>query len=713
MDTRVKALDMRTSFDPANLSHVPAELRDLPVWLHWKLLLKKDGKADKVPYYSHGKARGKTDTPDDRVSLVTFDLALTRFDSSRFAGLGVALGRVELGGPILSGIDCDNCITQNVLSPPVQEIIAAGAGAYAEISPSGLGIKMFGTGDIGTTKKANGLEIYSQGRFFTVTGRRIEGDHLADLTAAAQRARELFKAPPDSGAVRLIPEGGRNNTLYDLAARLRLLNVAHDRALVALRGMNAACCDPPLGDAEVLTILKHAWDLTPSVRPTDLYNAERLVALYGHDWRHTPERGWLYFDGISWRDDRQQKIMLVAADTARGLSIDAVSELDDDRRKKLLAWALKSESKTAQQAMVALSQPRPEVADLLERFDQQPTMLVVGNGVVDLETGELREGRREDRLRLRADVMYDLNATAPRFIRFLDEIFDGDQVAMVPFMQRALGYSISGLNSEQAVFIGWGPGKNGKTTLFSTVRRILGEYAQSVRPETLLTRDRGAMTNDLARMFGIRFGPTGEVEEGRKMAESIVKEVSGGDSIAARFLHREFFDFVPVVKLWIATNHRPVITGTDYAIWRRIFLVPFNVTIPEERRDKNLEAKLMAEAPGILNWLIAGFLRWRQMGLAPPESVLAATEKYRHDMDRVGVFLRECVVENPALRTKCGELYKAYAAWCEGAGVRPLSRPRFREKLINDHKAIIKTRDGYEHYEGLVLVDPDSLDKRP
>lgn len=190
---------MNDSFDPASLHHVPAELRDMPVWLLWKRVLTKDGESKKVPFYCNGDVRyGYLDTAEDRSRLVTGDVALSQFDGRKFTGLGVALGRVEASGPILSGIDCDKCLTGNELSPPVKEIIIAGAGAYTEISPSGLGIKMFGTGDIGTTRKTNGLEIYSHGRFFTVTGNRIEGDHLADLTAAAQRARELFNADADA-----------------------------------------------------------------------------------------------------------------------------------------------------------------------------------------------------------------------------------------------------------------------------------------------------------------------------------------------------------------------------------------------------------------------------------------------------------------------------------------------------------------------------------
>ena len=189
-----------------------------------------------------------------------------------------------------------------------------------------------------------------------------------------------------------------------------------------------------------------------------------------------------------------------------------------------------------------------------------------------------------------------------------------------------------------------------------------------------------------------------------------MKQITGGDPIAARFLHKEFFEFVPVLKLWLSTNHRPVISGTDHAIWRRILLVPFTVTIPPEKRDRRLEAVLAAEAPGILNWLLRGCAEWRERGLAPPDKVRAATDQYRKDMDRVGLFLEEqCRREKYGMRTKTSLVYERYRGWCEETGTRPLARGRFRDKCTNEHGIKIVSRDGYEHFDELLLVQDGEL----
>jgi putative DNA primase/helicase len=277
---------------------------------------------------------------------------------------------------------------------------------------------------------------------------------------------------------------------------------------------------------------------------------------------------------------------------------------------------------------------------------------------------------------------------------------------MVNFMARALGYSITGSTAEQKLFVAHGTGANGKSVFINVLRRLLGDYAKAVQPETLMTRDRGGIPNDIARLRGARFVPTVEIEDGKKMAESLVKQLTGGDAISARFMRQEFFEFTPVAKVWIATNHRPVITGTDYAIWRRILLVPFGVTIPVDRRDRELEEKLLGESSGILNWLIAGCRQWRERGLAAPQKVLAATAQYQRDMDRIGLFLEERTVRG-AGRTRKTALYAAYRQWCEESGVYPVRKMAFHQKALDEHGLVVVRRRGYEFYDGLLLIGED------
>lgn len=683
-------------------SALPAELQEYPVWLLWKKQTGTDlgDKPKKVPFYADGGTRkGKLDSPQDRARLVTFETAADAFLSkSGFEGLGAALGEVPETGVRLAGIDFDAVYSGDQLDPRVSRVIQSVV-TYTEQSVSGAGVHVIGTGKPGTTKRdSRGLEIYDHGRYFTFSGRMLTGAGvLANIEPAATLARELFMA--GAGAVK---EGGRNNALYAFACGLRGRGLSEQDARTVLYARNASF-DPPLATEEVEEVFGNAWKRPAGFALTDFGNAERLIAHVGEDWRWLPELGWCRFDGVRWEEDREQRITIAAAEVARRMLTEAAAITDNDtRRRELTRWALQSESRSGLSAMEALA--RPQAADLLDRYDNNPLLLAVRNGVLDFQADEFRAGRREDRLRLRADVEFDPAARAPLWEKFLQETFAGD-TELIEFVQRAAGYSATGSTGEQVLFIAHGAGANGKSTFIAVLRRLLGEYAKAVQPETLMARDRGGVPNDIARLAGVRFAPTVEVEDGRRLAESIVKQLTGGDAVSARFMRREFFDFVPVVKLWIVTNHRPQILGTDHAIWRRLLMIPFAVTVPKERRDKDLEAKLFAEAPGILNWLRAGVKAWRARGLDPPEAVRAATEKYRADMDRVGVFLKERCRVGLTGRTKKTAVYAAYRQWCTDGHYGVLSKGRFHEKLQLEHGFSVVLRDGYDCYEGVLLID--------
>jgi putative DNA primase/helicase len=501
-----------------------------------------------------------------------------------------------------------------------------------------------------------------------------------------------------------IAAGTRNETLFRFACSLRARAMPDAEAWAALQARN---CDaePPLDTHELQKIFANAWQFPPGFPLTDLGNAERLVAAHGRDLRYLPELGWCRWDGQRWAEDRENSVMVLAGEVVRGIYAEAQQSTDDARRKALASWAVKSESRRALDAMVALARSRPEVVDTLERYDTDPMLLGVRNGVVNLATGEFRAAERDDRMMRQAAVDFVAGAAAPRWEQFLAEIF-ADDAEMVNFMARALGYSITGSTAEQVMFVAHGTGANGKSVFINVLRRLLGDYAKAVQPETLMARDRGGIPNDIARLRGARFVPTVEIEDGKKMAESLVKQLTGGDAISARFMRQEFFEFTPVAKVWIATNHRPVITGTDYAIWRRILLVPFGVTIPVDRRDRELEEKLLGESSGILNWLIAGCRQWRERGLAAPQKVLAATAQYQRDMDRIGLFLEERTVRG-AGRTRKTALYAAYRQWCEESGVYPVRKMAFHQKALDEHGLVVVRRRGYEFYDGLLLIGED------
>jgi putative DNA primase/helicase len=279
-----------------------------------------------------------------------------------------------------------------------------------------------------------------------------------------------------------------------------------------------------------------------------------------------------------------------------------------------------------------------------------------------------------------APVVYDPTATAPVWETFLGRIFAHDP-ALVGHLQRVLGYALTGQTSEQTWFLLHGVGANGKSTLLRTTIDLLAEYAAWTPTQTLLAKRSEGINNDLARLRGARLVGATETDGGRRLAEELVKRMTGGDKVAARFLYGEFFEFAPEFKLFLATNHKPEIRGTDHATWRRVRLIPFTVTIPDAEQDKSLLDKLRGEFPGILRWMVAGCLLWQRDGLGLPDAVREATQEYRASMDVIGNFLAECCTADASATAKAADLYRAYGVWCEANKEHPEGQRRFGEAL--------------------------------
>jgi putative DNA primase/helicase len=438
---------------------------------------------------------------------------------------------------------------------------------------------------------------------------------------------------------------------------------------------------------------------------TDAGNAQRFARDHGRDVRFCYAWAcWLIWDGRHWARDAGDGIMARAKATARAIYAEAAAESDPDRRRAIAAWAKKAESKERLLAMVALAQSEAGVAVMPNALDCDAFMLNVENGTLDLRAGTLRPHQREDLCTKLAPITFDGAATCPRFLRFLDRIMDGDG-ERIAFLQRALGYTLTGDTREQCFFVAWGSGANGKTTLLRTTFRLLGDYAAGARAETLMVKHNDGIPNDVARLKGARFVLASEAEEGQRLAESLVKSVTGGDPLTARFMRAEFFDFVPVLKLWLAANHRPVIRGTDHAMWRRVRLIPFTVTILDHEKDPTLLEKLAAEGPGILTWLVAGCRAWLDGGLGVPESVRVATGEYRAAMDTLGAFIAERCAVNVEAEIAAGALYEEYQHWCAAGNEKPITKKAFGLRLTE--RGFIDFRTKHERgWRGVRLRTP-------
>lgn len=443
----------------------------------------------------------------------------------------------------------------------------------------------------------------------------------------------------------------------------------------------------------------------PAAAPTDLGRAEVLLARFGIDWRYIAQTGedrrW---DGRRWAEDLHNQKWADSRAVRSELYQLASQTKDNDLRKAYAELAFSFEKASNVAGAWRFFQGMPGVVALPSDFDRDPMALNTLNGTVDLRNGTLRPHQRDDLITKLAPTNYDPDARCPKWEAFLRKVM-ADNEELISFLQRALGYSLTGDTSEQSLFILHGSGANGKSVLVKTVAQILGDYSQTARIETFTARKGSDIPEDVASLQGARLVVTSETSMGQRLAEGLVKTLTGEDVVRARKLYQNSFQFVPQFKLWMACNHKPVIKGTDEGIWRRIRLVPFNVRIPPEEQDRKLAGKLMEEASGILAWMVRGCLAWQQHGLQPPEAVQAATADYRAESDSVGRFLGEDCVVNPLARVAAKDLYSSYLFWCEQAGEKPLSQKAFGDRLRREGFEPRRGAKGVRQWVGVGLLE--------
>lgn len=402
---------------------------------------------------------------------------------------------------------------------------------------------------------------------------------------------------------------------------------------------------------------------------TDYGNAERLVQLHGDDMIYVPAwKIWLLWDGKRWRPDDDGGAERNAKDTIRTLYAIASKTEDDKQREALASHARKSEGAGRLRAMMDLAQSELSMSVRPDQLDTHHWLLNVQNGTLNLRTGDLKEHDRHQLLTKVLPVAYDPTAQCKRWDRFLKEVLPDEEVRT--FLHRAVGYSLTGLSAEEVMFILLGPGSNGKSKLLETLRLLFGPFAQTAPTALLMQNFMDRIPADLARLPGARFVTVVESERGQKLAEGTIKSITSGDRVSARGLYQNPFDFNPICKIWLATNHLPDIKGDDDGIWRRIILLNFNQRIGPDQRDKHLLDKLRKELPGVLRWAAEGCRVWQSEGFSPPESVRKAISAYRQQMDMFGQFLRDCTATTPNGFALTDELFLAYTHWCEVNGVR-------------------------------------------
>jgi P4 family phage/plasmid primase-like protien len=407
-----------------------------------------------------------------------------------------------------------------------------------------------------------------------------------------------------------------------------------------------------------------------SIRFTDVGNGERFAQHHREHVRFCYGlKQWLVWDGQRWNPDTDQCVMRLAKQTAKSFYGLAERASDGDVRKALAKWAVKSEEEPRLNSMLSLARSEPGIAISMDQLDSDPLLLNVLNGTLDLRTGDLRPAHREDFITKLVPVPYRPEAVCPEFERLLTRLFETVPTVR-EYLQRIFGYSLTGLTSEQCFFIFYGTGSNGKSTILRAILDLLGDYGITTRPETFLVKRGDGIPNDIAALAASRMVVALESEQNKQLAEGLMKGMTGGDKISARKLHQEYFTFAPQFKLFIGTNHKPTIRGTDHAMWRRVRCIPFVEVIPDHEQDKQLSEKLRAEFSGILNLLVQGCLAWQRDGLGPPLEVQQATAAYRAEQDVLGAFLKDRCVLEPTAKSVKKELYENYIVWCEENGER-------------------------------------------
>ena len=461
---------------------------------------------------------------------------------------------------------------------------------------------------------------------------------------------------------------------------------------------------------------------------TDVHNSRRFGRKFAGKLAYIPARGkWMEFVSHGWETDTLgravQRAVAVTEDLmleAATLSIAAARAMDKKEQTALmaqaqetLAWARKSQERRRIESMLSLAQSDPRMALDQAQLDANDMALGLQNGVLELgPVAKFREGQPGDYITRKSGAGWSggyEDITCPAWETFLQQIQPDPEVRH--WLQKFIGYSLTGKTSEQIFVVMHGTGANGKSVLVEVLKRLLGTYSQTVQFSTFVERDQNAIRNDLAMLDKVRLVIASEGQEGVRLDEGMVKQATGEDSISARFLHREFFEYKPRFKVVLVTNHKPVITGTDHGIWRRVVLVPFPITFSKDKQDKRLIDKLENELPGILAWAIKGFHLWQEQGLSDlPKAISSATSDYRQNSDVLGMWLDDyCQIEETSKAaswfTSTSSLYLSYSHWADDMGHRPMSSKslgdRLRERGLNPGK-----RGGVRGWWGIRLITP-------
>lgn len=737
-----------------NFQDIPYDLQKLRQWVLWSLEErpdKKNGgmKLTKVPK----QVSGHNASPTSKGTWSSFSAAKHVMAEYGFDGIGFVFTAEDE----FIGIDLDKCVDKKGNISEFAKTVIDQLDSYTEFSPSGEGIHIIIRGALPASFKKGmrndelGIEIYSEGRYFTFTGNQENENAIEERTDELEElASELFTfeevgedndfevdqdAEYDENSITSIWNKMFKSKNGDDIKRMfngeLIVNNDHSGTDQSLCNHLAFWCDKNFSLMDHMfrqsDLMREKWDekrgsetygeitLKRAIRDTkETLNpkTERLIKIkeadqtatafmhtelgnaewFAHEYRerilHSNQYGWLVWNQKKWEIDDMSKVEVQATKLFKKLmAFHSVIEDEDAaaaEEKAARKWGHASQSRRVITNSLLLAKALLPVKN--EQLDTNKYLLNCQNGIVDLKTGTLLPHASHHLMTKIADVGYEKDADAPTWKKFLETIFVDEKgktdFELIRYVQKLIGYTMTGDITDQSMYFLYGGGKNGKSTFINTIKDILGDYARQTNKETFISKEHnGSANSDVARLAGSRFVSAVESNEGEKLDESIVKQITGGESIIARFLHKDYFEFAPEFKVFFTTNHKPIVKGSDEGIWRRIKLIPFLAFIPEEKRDATLPVKLKEEANGILNWMVEGCLMWQKEGLKPPASVEGSNKSYREEMDLLLPFIIECCNINPLTNVGFKELYNEYKLYCQENGDFELKKRTFGREL--------------------------------
>jgi putative DNA primase/helicase len=517
---------------------------------------------------------------------------------------------------------------------------------------------------------------------------------------------------PEADARRVIDALAQATGDTERADRLRAVQDTYARPLDSVQGWRGlepllppdVCATlsgwlraPREADTDTPTRADHAeravveWRGTEPPIGTDAHSAQILGDALHMRAAWVDEWGWLVWDGCRWvRDPNGVRVLALAREILPAYYAERATRAADARLQQELYRAA-AKACSVSHLRNALDLARGRLLTPLERFDANDALLNTPSGVVDLRTGALIPHAPEHYLTKLTNAPYDPDADAPLWAQFLDDVFLND-AELIDYMQVALGYSITAHTCEQKLFIAYGRGANGKSTLFETVCAVLGDYAKPIPTRTLLHDGQHDHPAALADLYGVRLAVASETPENSRLNENRAKLLTGGDTIRARYLYGQYFSYRSTATIWLFTNNKPTIRDHSFAMWRRIVLIPFRATFsstagaptssePRKEPVRDMKQRLLAEREGILAWLVRGAVRWYAHGLVEPDAVRAAVDEYRRETDSVLEWLQLHTLDDPNAETPSKELHDAYCEWCHANGVAPISATTFGRRL--------------------------------